>query len=133
MLVDSSVWIDHYIGQNTPEVGNLRIALASGLPVFVTDIILVEVLQGFRSEKDFALASGQMLHFPRLSLDDRGYLAAAKLSRQLRSKGVNLGSVIDVLIAQIAITHVQPLLTTDTDFKFIALHSELRLAERESA
>ena len=127
MLVDSSVWIDHYTTRVTAEVLNLRMALASGRPIFVTDIIIIEVLQGFRSEKDFDLASGQMMLFPRLSLNDKGHLAAAKLSRQLRAKGVNLGSVIDVLIAQIAIAHHQPLLTTDADFKRIAAHSDLVL------
>src|SRR3989338_7879920 len=127
MLVDSSVWIDHYAGRHSAVCGVLREALASGRPIFVTDIIVVEVLQGFRSDGDFDTAAGQLPKFPRLALDDKGHLAAARLSRQLRAKGVNFGSVIDILIAQIALTHNQPLLTGDAGFKRIAEHTNLRL------
>lgn len=47
ILVDSSVWIDYFNGQTTPQVGMLD-QLLSVQPLAIGDIILTEVLQGFR-------------------------------------------------------------------------------------
>jgi hypothetical protein len=47
ILVDSSVWIDYFNGQNTPQV-ELLDQLLSTQPLAVGDIILTGVLQGFR-------------------------------------------------------------------------------------
>ena len=48
ILVDSSVWIDHFNGTLNPPVSFLRDGLASGEHEFVIgDLILLEVLRGF--------------------------------------------------------------------------------------
>ncbi len=127
MLVDSSVWIDYYRGASTAETRVLRSALTSGALLAILDVILVEVLQGFRSDHDFDMAAGQMTRLPRLPLTPADLLAAAQLARRLRSKGANLRSVVDVLIAQAAISNHRDLLTSDADFRAIARHSALRL------
>jgi predicted nucleic acid-binding protein len=55
ILVDSSVWIDYFNGQTTPQV-ELLDQLLSAQPLAIGDIILTEVLQGFRQESDYATA-----------------------------------------------------------------------------
>ena len=55
IVVDSSVWIDFFNDVSTPEVERLD-GLLGVTPVAIGDLILVEVVQGFRLEKDVAMA-----------------------------------------------------------------------------
>ena len=55
IVVDSSVWIDFFNGVSTPEVERLD-GLLGVTPLAIGDLILVEVMQGFRSERDVATA-----------------------------------------------------------------------------
>ena len=49
-------WIDFFNGVSTPEVERLD-RLLGVTPLVVGDLILVEVVQGFRHERDVATAS----------------------------------------------------------------------------
>ena len=55
IIVDSSVWIDYFNGKKTPKTDWLDAALGKE-SVFIGDLILTEVLQGFQSDKDFKKA-----------------------------------------------------------------------------
>ena len=52
ILVDSSVWIDYFSGNSSPETDFL-----DGVPgvraIATGDLILTEILQGFRHDKDY--------------------------------------------------------------------------------
>ena len=52
ILVDSGVWIDFFRGSDTPQVARLD-ALFAEERIIVGDLIMTEVLQGFRLERDF--------------------------------------------------------------------------------
>ena len=52
ILVDTSVWIDYFNGRETKESNLLDSALIDG-SVAIGDIILLEILQGFRSDTDY--------------------------------------------------------------------------------
>jgi predicted nucleic acid-binding protein len=52
ILVDTSVWIDYFNGRPTDEA-NLLYEILGHEPILVGDLILAEVLQGFRAEEDF--------------------------------------------------------------------------------
>ena len=54
MIVDSGVWIDHFLDRTAPTVTFLRTALGAGRAVFLTPAILQEVLQGTRNATQFA-------------------------------------------------------------------------------
>ena len=60
ILVDSSVWIDYFDGQDTPAVERLD-QLLGIQPLAIGDIILTEVLQGFRQDKDYTTAKDLLL------------------------------------------------------------------------
>jgi predicted nucleic acid-binding protein len=53
ILVDTSVWIDHLNDNRTGEVETLR-RLVGFAPLLVGDLILCEVLQGLRSDREAA-------------------------------------------------------------------------------
>ena len=55
ILVDTSVWIDYFNGQNTVETTILDDALETSV-VAIGDLIVLEILQGFRTDKDYNTA-----------------------------------------------------------------------------
>lgn len=117
ILVDSSVWIDFFNGKDTPEVEYLDNALGIQ-SVAVGDLILAEVLQGFRSDKDFATAKSIFSDFEQLELlGSHCAVKAAEKFRKLRKSGITIRKTNDVIIASYCIDKKIPLLFSDKDFR----------------
>lgn len=116
IVVDSSVWINYFNGSETRETTLLDSFL--GLePIMIGDLILAEVLQGFRTDHDARRAQAVLdtLRFePMLGRDIA--LAGAAYYRMLRGKGVTVRKTIDVLIATFCIKNEYVLLHCDRDF-----------------
>ena len=55
ILVDSSVWVDYFNGKDTHQTQKLD-ALLGVEPLGIGDLILTEVLQGFRADSDYKQA-----------------------------------------------------------------------------
>lgn len=128
ILVDTSVWIDFFKGVNSPGAACLHKMLEAEDPVCISDVILVETLQGFRNHEEFESAKIHLLHFPLYSLQSpEGYVRAAQLFRNCRKQGITIRKTIDCLIAQIALDHGLILLHQDSDFDKIASVSSLRI------
>ena len=61
ILVDSSVWIDFFNGRDVAAVSRLSDLLEDGsAPLGMADLVLFEVLRGFREEQDFHAARGAL-------------------------------------------------------------------------
>lgn len=122
ILVDSSVWIDYFNGRATPQSLFVRDRL--GTVRFATgDLILTEVLQGFRTDAAFDQVRTFLLSldvFELAGLDIS--LAAARNYRLLRANGVTVRKTIDVIIATFCITHGLTLLHADRDFDTMCDH-----------
>jgi predicted nucleic acid-binding protein len=129
ILVDSSVWIDYFRGQPTPETDRLDALLASE-PLAIGDLVLAEVLQGFSRERDFNTAR-QFLS--GLHLVEIGGLEiavqAARNFRTLRALGITVRKTIDTLIATRCIESDLILLHSDRDFDAFAQHLGLRVLD----
>ena len=118
LVVDSSVWIDYFNGTPNPARAVLRKLLDEGeLRLVVPDLVMFEVLRGFRHERDFRQAR---LLFESLDIEEAGgaalALAAAQHVRSLRAAGVTPRSSIDVLVATFCIENDYALLHRDRDF-----------------
>jgi len=126
IVADSSVWIDYFNGTSTRETEALHDLLGQEL-VVVGDLILTEVLQGFKSERDFKTANRLLdtLIF-REMLGRRLAVRSAQNYRKLRRKGVTVRKTIDVIIATFCIENRLPLLHSDKDFEPIAKHLKLK-------
>ena len=125
-LVDSSVWIDYFNGVITPQTDYLDLILGKAF-IVVGDLILVEVLQGFRQETDFAAARDALLKFPILTLGGQELaLKSASHYRFLRGSGITIRKTIDCLIATFCIENNFSLLHTDRDFEPFATHLGLK-------
>ena len=83
----------------------------------VGDLILCEVLQRFRIDRDFATARRALLSFPVFEMV--GVALAEKAAanyRRLRRRGVTVRRTVDVLIATFVIERGFSLLHNDADF-----------------
>ena len=116
ILVDSSVWIDYFNGVDNPQANYLYDNLGS--EVFVTgDLIMLEVLQGFGSDKDFETGRRIMESLPFFSLCGKEVaIATSKNYRILRKKGITIRKTIDMVIATFCIENRIRLLHNDKDF-----------------
>jgi predicted nucleic acid-binding protein len=127
ILVDSSVWIDFFLGRDTPQVEILDRNLGVRA-VGVGDLILTEVLQGFRNNKDYRIARSimdELTVFEMLGKDLA--IKSAENFRKLRKLGITVRKTADVIIATYCIEHGLPLLFSDKDFQPFVQH--LKLAE----
>ena len=116
ILVDSSVWIDFFNGTENAETDKLNEVL--GLEeVVIGDLILAEVLQGFRSDKDFKVAKDVLTSLTVHDLIGKELaIKSANNFRKLRKKGITIRKTADVIIATYCIENKIPLLFTDKDF-----------------
>ena len=127
MLVDTSVWIDYFNGRMTPETDLLHLAIQSH-QVYVGDLVLTEVLQGFRLDKEYDNAREALGSLPVLTLvGPENAILAARNYRLLRKKGITIRSTIDCLIATYCITNEVPLLHSDRDFSPFEQHLGLTI------
>lgn len=122
MIVDSSVWIAHLRGTNSTGARRLASALAGREPIQMPDIVLLEVLRGARSPRDFLRLERAFVTLPRFVPADARQLArnAALLYARCRWAGFTPRSGNDCLIASCAIEAGLPLLHADQDFRRIA-------------
>ena len=56
ILVDTSVWIDYFNGRKSWQTDLLE-NLLSDVPIIMGDLILTEILQGYRSDNDYKMVS----------------------------------------------------------------------------
>ena len=128
IVVDSSVWIDYFHGVNIPEVERLD-GLLGVTPLAIGDLILVEVMQGFRTDQDVATARQLFRSLALLPmLGGSNAWKAAENVRQLRRKGITVRKTIDGIIATACIEANLPLLFSDRDFQPYVEHLGLELA-----
>lgn len=132
VLVDSSVWIDYFNGQDNAATAKVDELLSTTF-VALGDLILTEVLQGFRSDSDYRIANALLLDLEIHVLGSiEVALKAAKNFRTLRKQGVTVRKTVDGVIATYCIEHNIPLLYTDRDFhpfvQYLGLQPALPLA-----
>ncbi len=128
ILVDSSVWIDFFNGTKNTETDKLNEIL--GLEeVVIGDLILAEVLQGFKSDKDFKVAKDVLTSLSVHELIGKELaIKSANNFRKLRKKGITIRKTADVIIATYCIENKIPLLFADKDFAPFVKHLRLRSA-----
>lgn len=131
VLVDTSVWslaLRRDVANPGPAVAVLRNALERSEPLYLTGLILQELLQGFAGPRAREQIIDRLAALPLLVPDRRDHIAAAELRNQCRRAGVQLGT-IDALLGQLCLRHGLALLTTDADFTHMARITKLKVLE----
>lgn len=130
IFLDSTVLIDYFNGKSNWQVEKLESILGKEL-VVIGDYVLTEVLQGFRSDKEFQKAKTILLSF--LCFDIVGKeiaIQSAKNFRYLRKKGITVRKTIDVIIATFCIENNFTLLHNDKDFIPFEKYLKLKVYKR---
>ena len=132
ILVDSSVWIDFFRNKPTLQAEWLDRNLGTeGL--VVGDLILAEVLQGFRDDKGFNEAKRLLGQLAQVNIGGIELAVdAARNYRQLRKLGVTIRGTVDVLIATRCLADGLRLLHSDRDFDAFEKHLGLRVVNCEA-
>ena len=131
ILVDSSVWIDFFRNRPTPQAEWLDTKLATER-ILIGDLILAEVLQGFKEDKGFNEAKRLLGNLEPLALAGADTaIEAARNFRRLRSLGVTIRGTVDAIIATRCISEDCPLLHSDRDFDGFEQHLGLRVVRCE--
>jgi predicted nucleic acid-binding protein len=128
VLIDSSVWINFYNKHDTTSAFDEVISLGEAA---TTDLIITEVLQGFRladvTRYRTALGDLNGCHYVPMFSKELA-IQSADNYRTLSSTGITPRSTIDVLLATLCIERGISFLTADTtDFLPIANTLNLNL------
>lgn len=116
MLVDTSVWIDYFNGRENKHTQALDLAIIDGT-VALGDLILLEILQGFRDDHEYKQAKRTLSTLDQYEMFRKGMVEkCAENYRALRKKGITVRKTTDVIIATFCIDQKLPLLFLDRDF-----------------
>ena len=119
VLVDTCAWID-FLRYQEGELGNQVAVLIENKQVAITGVIIAELLQGVKTEKqqqqiNFLINS--VTSFPTQEFD---WVNAGLILQNLRSRGITL-PLTDALIAVIAQRYQVKILTIDKHFQHLTV------------
>ncbi len=128
IMVDTSVWIDYFNGNDNPYTQKLDEILVLDI-VVIGDIILTEILQGFRHDEDFKHAKAVLTALDCFELCGReNAIKSAENFRSLRKMGITVRKTTDIIIGTFCIINNLPLLFADHDFTPLKEHLGLKSA-----
>jgi predicted nucleic acid-binding protein len=128
LLVDTTVWIDFFASRELPHVRLLEDALLQDDDICICGVILTEVLQGIRDDKDYRKITKRFQSLVFLPMTPETFILSADIYRLLRKKGITIRNAVDCMIAAVAIEHRVPLLHNDRDYEPITQHCGLQTA-----
>ena len=122
ILVDTSVLINYFKGNETPKTRVFDAILNQGFAYGISPYTYQEILQGAKDEREYKLLKEYLetQHFYFLPPSLEPFERAAHLYFDLRKKGITPRGTIDVFIALTAIHHNLSLLHDDRDFDAMA-------------
>jgi len=118
-VVDTSVWVDVLRDGSGARRSRLEAELDPE-DVLLTPFSQLELLQGCRDEREWALLEAYLEDQEYLEPRRETWARAARILFDLRRQGLTVRSPVDCCIAQIAIDHRVLLLHRDRDFEAIA-------------
>ena len=129
VIIDSSVWIDYFHDEANEQTAWLDASF--GLrPMGLTNLILCEVLQGMRRERQYRGALNRLTSLPVFDFAGTGVaIASAANYRALGSQGITVRTTIDCLIATFCILEGYRLLHRDRDFDSFEDHLGLKVVK----
>jgi predicted nucleic acid-binding protein len=122
VIVDTTVWVDYLNGLSTRHTDWLEREL-DRQRLGLTDLILGEVLQGVRDERQAAETRRALLRFEVFTIGGVELaVTAAQNYRALRARGHTIRRTIDCWIATFCLLNAHSLLHTDHDFNPFEQH-----------
>jgi predicted nucleic acid-binding protein len=131
VLIDTSVWIEYFRNQSSGLVSFVA-EIAKDREICVPGVILAELMQGAKAEKELSIIAEFMDAFTIIDQTDRTWVKAGRLSHELRKKGKNV-NLTDCYIAVIAQENNCAVLTLDRHFKDIRTLLGIQLIDTAAA
>lgn len=126
ILVDSSVWVDYFRGKPTAQTERLE-GLLDSQELGIGDLILTEVLQGCKFDKEFNEVRRLLARLELVVLGgDDVAVEAARNYRKLRALGITVRGTIDVVLATRCLVSRHQLLHSDRNFDAFERHLGLK-------
>lgn len=129
ILIDTSAWVEFLRATGSSVDEQVAAAVAGRGRIGVVDVVKLELLAGARDEPaadDLMRLLARFTSLPTSSPAD--HELAARLHREARRAGKTIRSVLDCLIAAVALRLDVPVLARDRDYEVLADLSGLRLA-----
>lgn len=123
-LIDSTVWINFLRTPKTALKDKLS-ALILEDRALTTEIIIMEILRGVLSEKEYNFLYEDFISLPRVSTNINSWNIAWKLSFSLKKRGLII-PIVDVILTSLAITNDLTIIHNDKHFKLLANVSDLK-------
>ncbi len=117
ILVDTSVWIDYFKGQNDYIVKLMDDILTKN-NIYIPKVIIAELIQGAKSEKEISVIEEFLYVFFIVDNSKDTWIKAGKLSFSMKKHGKTV-NLIDCYIAIIAQENDCIIFTLDGHFKDI--------------
>lgn len=117
VLVDTSVWIQYFNKLDSKPGKSVEGLLREGR-VVGTGIVLTELLQGAKIEKEFNAILESMAGLPFLETTQNTWIKAGRISYTLRRKGITIPTT-DLIITSLALEYDCLIFTLDPHFEKI--------------
>jgi len=128
ILVDTSVWIDFLRGDKSAQREILHRLIEAEEDIAVTEIIVMEILQGIKGDKDFQTVKEYLLEFPIYSPKGiETYLEAARIYRECRKRGKTVRKTIDCIFAVLCLENKVTVFQKVSDFDHIVGFTDLKV------
>lgn len=127
VIVDTTVWIDFLQGRATTPVYKLEELLAEEIDIFTTGLIVQEVLSGIKIHRERVKVRRELENFILVMPTLATHMEAAELFDACRKKGYTIRSIVDCLIAALALEYDLAILENDRDYTHISRVFPLRI------
>ena len=114
VVVDSSIWI-HYLRTPKANIGSALQRLIDTNRALMVGVVFAEVLQGARSEREYATLLPLLEAIPYQEMTRRTWASAGRLALQLRTEG-RLIPLTDMAVAATALEGEHEVFTLDEHF-----------------
>lgn len=128
ILIDTSIWIDYFKNKASGIADKVDEILA-GDEVHVPKIVIAELIQGARSEKEITVVEKFADAFNIVDQGADTWIKAGRLSYMMKKKGKSI-NLSDCYIAVIAQEHNCSIFTLDKHFDEIKKYTDISLIPR---
>jgi hypothetical protein len=126
VLVDTSIWIDYFKGEDEELLKKTDEFLTDAV-VYVPKVVMAELIQGAKSEKEIAVIESFIEAFHIIDQTEHTWLKVGKLSYSMKRRGLNV-NLVDCYIAVLAEEHHCKIFSLDEHFKVIKKFLKIELA-----
>ena len=127
ILIDTSAWVEYFRATGSTAAGRVRYLLSDEIDrIALCEPVAMEILAGATDERTFVKLERLVNGLPSLRVEEAvDFRAAADIYRAARRSGQTIRSIVDCLIAAMAIRHSAELMHRDADFEVIAQMTDL--------